>query len=521
MAHSHGKTSEEKLELGPGANKLFVVSLVVGLIGLAVAFGTSMMTDLGVRRFYFAYLIAFAFFMSFPVGGLFFVLLQYCVRAGWSVNIRRVPEAFARTFPLFLVLAIPLLFSIVKYDGALYRWAQPVEAAHGGSAHGGAGHGGESHGSASNAAAGDGSKALAAGTHSAGGNRSVHPTGELTSPGAPAVGWAPYLHDSFKTPLYALPRSGDPNAYQFGDPLPITADGRPLPIDTYLVAPKKDHPLLLGKWGVIARIFGFLAIFSLIAYWYSSKSRKQDTTGDVGITDTLSVRAAPMLVIFGVGVTSLASDLLMSLDPAWYSTMYGPYYFAGSAISVMAGTIIVLKILQFCGYLKGSVNNDHFHDLSKFQFAFTFFWGYLAFSQFMLLWYASLPETAYWLARRGASTAETHLETFGGFTVVSLALLFGKLLIPFAGLLSRHVKRNPFGQLFWAVWILCFHALDIYWLVMPELTGRVMVGIPEFAALVGVGGLFVGFVAKNLASAKLRPVKDPRAPESLAFQQMF
>jgi hypothetical protein len=353
------------------------------------------------------------------------------------------------------------------------------------------------------------------------GHRFEHPTGTLTPAGSPAVGWAPYTHDSYKTPLYTLPRTGDPNAYQFGDPLPITAEGKVLPVDTYIVAPKKENPLLLGSWGVVVRILGFLTILSLIAYWYTSNSRKQDSTGDVGITDKLSIRSAPLLVVFGVGLTSLAFDLMMSLDPAWYSTIYGGYYFAGSAICVMAGTILTLRFLQAQGYLNSSVTTDHYHDLSKFQFAFTFFWGYLAFSQFMLLWYASLPETAYWLARRGASTAMSHQEAFGGFTVVALILLFGKLLIPFAGLLSRHVKRNPFGMLFWAGWILVFHAVDLYWLIMPELTGKVLLGLPEFAAMLGVGGLFVGFVAKNLSTALLRPVKDPRAPESLGFHQVF
>lgn len=483
MAHSHGNLKDEKLELGAGAGKVYLVGQVVGVIGVLAALGISLTTDLGLRRFYFAYLMAFAFFMSFAVGGLFFVLLQYCVRAGWSVNVRRVPEAFARTLPLFAILSIPLLFTIFQYNGALYRWAQPIDATV--NAH-----------------------------HD-------HHEGQpfLLPPGAPAVGWAPFVHASFRTEL----ADSEPgaNTYAFTNPFPVNAEGKPIAPDTYLVGPKKSSALLLNSWAVIARVIGFLVVLSMIAYWYTSASRKQDQSGDLGITERLSIRSAPMLVVFGVAVTSLAFDLFMSLDPTWYSTIFGGYYFAGSAICVMAGTILTLKFLQSKGYLHGSVTTEHYHDLGKFQFAFTFFWGYIAFSQFMLLWYASLPETAHWLARRGASTAMVHQEAFGGWTVVSLMLLFGKLLIPFAGLLSRHVKRNPFGLTFWAGWILVFHAVDMFWLIGPELNGKVNFGLPEVAAFVGIGGFFLAVATKQLSGALLRPVKDPRASESLAFHQSF
>lgn len=483
MAHSHAELNDEKLQLGPGARTVVIAGVALGVVGVLGSLGISLASDLGIRRFYFAYLTAFAFFMSFAIGGLFFVLLQYCVRAGWSVNVRRVPEAFARTLPLFLVLSIPLLFTIVQNNGGLYRWAQPIDPTV--NAH-----------------------------HD-------HHDGQpfLLPPGAPAVGWAPYVHPGYRTELADVP-SG-PNTYAFGNPFPVDESGKPIAPDTYLVGPKKSSSLLLSSWAVIARVVAFLGILSAIAYWYTSSSRRQDESGDLRITERLSIRSAPMLVVFGIAVTSLAFDLLMSLDPTWYSTIFGGYYFAGSAICVMAGTILTLKLLQWQGYLKGSVTTEHFHDLGKFQFAFTFFWGYVAFSQFMLLWYASLPETAHWLARRGASTAAVHQEAFGAWTVVALMLLLGKLLIPFAGLLSRHVKRHGFGLTFWAAWILVFHAVDMFWLVGPELNGKLNFGLPEIAAFLGIGGLFVGMVTRELSGALLRPVKDPRAVESLAFHQSF
>jgi hypothetical protein len=102
-----------------------------------------------------------------------------------------------------------------------------------------------------------------------------------------------------------------------------------------------------------------------------------------------------------------------------------------------------------------------------------------------------------------------------------MVLLFGKLLIPFGGLLSRHIKRAPAGRIFFAVWILVFQFVDMFWLAMPELDGKFHFGLTEIAAIVGIGGLFFGLFVKFLAGAALIPVKDPRIEESLAFHQVF
>src|SRR5690606_23574783 len=137
--------------------------------------------------------------------------------------------------------------------------------------------------------------------------------------------------------------------------------------------------------------------------------------------------AGPLILLTGITLTLFAFDLLMSLDPHWYSTMFGVYYLAGAFIAGWASIIIIVNLLQMGGLLRQSVNQEHFHDLGKYLFGFVFFWGYIAFSQYMLLWYANLPETTSWFARRGATTADGDQNVF---TWLALILLFCHLLIP-------------------------------------------------------------------------------------------
>jgi hypothetical protein len=498
-SHSHAipNANDDQLKLGSGARVLFYAALLVGIAGLVVTAFYPPMTTGDVRRSWFAYLTAYAFFLSLSIGGIFFVVLQYVTRAGWAVSVRRVPEAMAKVMPVMLVLGLPILYSIYQGKGELYRWAKAEDVHVASEGHSSKGETGSPRANRMEAA----------------------PMGEATLIGGPAhegaavasktdlgVGDASVVGVSERPKVYVIPEVGPQQ------------DG--IPEEEFIKGKTKSRVLLDPNW-VIGRDFVALLALTLIAWWYTSRSKKQDETKDPEITRQLNVRAAPMLVVFGICVTAIAFDLLMSLDPVWISTIFGGYYFAGSAIAVFAATILVCQLLQSMGYLKHSVRRDHYHDLSKFQFAFTFFWGYLAFSQFMLLWYSSQPEEVTWLARRGVSTAAIHLEQSYDWMILSFVLLFGKLLIPFAGLLSRHVKRVAAGRIFWAAWILVFHFVDMYWVVMPEYTGKMVFGIPEIAAILGVGGIYVAFFTNGLAGAALRPLNDPRAAESLAFHQSF
>ena len=151
----------------------------------------------------------------------------------------------------------------------------------------------------------------------------------------------------------------------------------------------------------------------------------------------------------------------MSLEPAWFSTIFGVYYFSGAAVGFLAALVLAALVVQGSGRLTGTITAEHYHDLGKLLFGFVVWWGYIAFSQYMLIWYGNIPEeTVYYLKRQT-----------GPWAIVSLVLLFGHLLIPFLGMLPREVKRRRVLLGFWAVWLLAFHWLDMYWLVMPNLGG--------------------------------------------------
>lgn len=263
-----------------------------------------------------------------------------------------------------------------------------------------------------------------------------------------------------------------------------------------------------------ARVVVCLVVVATLAWWYRRASVRQDQQQDIAPTRSMERRSALGILVAFLALTLLSFDMLMSLDPHWYSTIFGVYYFSGAAVAAFAAIILCVFGLQRAGYMTVSITREHYHDLGKFLFGFTFFWGYIAFSQYMLLWYANIPETTGWLVRRGASTVA---ENMNGWTVVGVLLLVGHLLIPFGALLPRTVKRRPGLLAFWAAWLLVFHWIDLWWLVMPQLDGRVYLGLPE---LLTFAGLFAALAAAALRLAmrhSLRPMHDPRLEESLVY----
>ncbi|MGD0767684.1 MAG: quinol:cytochrome C oxidoreductase [Tepidisphaeraceae bacterium] len=270
----------------------------------------------------------------------------------------------------------------------------------------------------------------------------------------------------------------------------------------------------LGRGFFVGRAVIYFAIWSWLGTWYWKQSVKQDQTGDVELTRRMQWRAPLGLVFFGLTLTFAAWDWIMSLDPTWYSTIFGVYYFAGSTLAMLSSVILTVRLLQGRGLLSRSVTTEHFHDLGKFLFGFTFFWGYIAFSQFMLQWYGNIPDETGWFLRHGASTVRPN-----DFSPVVIALLVGHFLIPFPGLLSRHVKRSPAALTFWAVWMLVFCWVDVFWLIMPQFDDGVYhLGLIDLAVLVGIGGIFVAFVVRRAVHDSARAMRDPRLPDSLAFE---
>ena len=382
-----------------------VVLAVLGLAGLAVAFGLGRSRGDALAYFFHSYLVNYCYFLSISLGALFFVALQHATRAGWSVTVRRLAELLAGNMPVLAVLFVPILAGVLAGYSSLYPWT----------------------------------------------------------------------------------------------------DGETVARDELL----RHKAVYLDKWFFAARCVFYFAVWGLLARFFLSRSVEQDQSGNPDLTRRMERLSPVALLLFAGTITFASFDWLMSLDPHWFSTIYGVYYFSGAAVGFLAAVILAAMLLQATGRLNSSITAEHYHDLGKLLLGFVVFWGYIAFSQYMLIWYANVPEeTTWYLARQS-----------GSWKWVSVVLLFVHLLVPFFGLLSREAKRRKVLLGFWAVWLLVAHWIDLYWLVMPGLEAE---GLPpgavDAACLAGIGGLYLAGVLWTAGKVSLVPLGDPRLKESLAFR---
>jgi hypothetical protein len=260
----------------------------------------------------------------------------------------------------------------------------------------------------------------------------------------------------------------------------------------------------------IARTIAYLFIASLIAWRLFGLSVRQDASGNPALTQkqrNLGIGGLPLMALV---LTFASFDWLMSLNPIWFSTIFGVYYFAGSFWGSLACIIIATTLARGRDLWGTFVGPEHMHNLGKLLFAFTCFWAYIAFSQMMLIWIANLPEEVPFFAVRMK----------GPWAAVSIALIIGHFVVPFALLLSRNIKRIPGRLSLVAVWALLMHLLDIFWLVMPTLDPNKVVfhwSLP--LAWVGIGGLTVAFAIWKIRGHYTVPVKDPFLDVSLRYRQ--
>lgn len=209
------------------------------------------------------------------------------------------------------------------------------------------------------------------------------------------------------------------------------------------------------------------------------------------------------LVFFIVTETMMSWDWFMSMTPHWYSTLFGWYIFASIIVSAITTIAIVTIILKNSGHLE-FVNDSHLHDLAKYMFGFSIFWTYLWFSQFMLIWYANIPEEVTYFILR----IQEYNTLFFGMLILNF-------VFPILILMNSDYKRIPWFVIMAGVFVLVGHYIDIFLLVMPSTVGPYWsFGITEIGAILFFGGLFVLVVAMSLASASLRPERDPYILES-------
>lgn len=303
-------------------------------------------------------------------------------------------------------------------------------------------------------------------------------------------------------PLFALlflpVAVGIPQLFMWADPEKVAGDA-----------------LLQGKQGYLnvpfflIRAAFYFAAWTGLSLWFMHRSARQDETGGTATTLSLIRASAPALFVFAITTTFAGVDWIMSLDPHWYSSIFGVYWFAGCLVGVFAFLSLLSILARRAGLLARVITAEHFHDLGKHLFGFTVFWAYIGFSQFFLIWYANIPEETVWYRHR--------LE--GSWRTVTLTLAIGHFAVPFLFLMSRNIKRRLPLLAAGAVWLLAMHYLDLHWLVMPTLHHEGFhLGVLDLTTLLAVLGWFLAVLGWQMRRRALVPLRDPRLAQSLGFE---
>lgn len=256
------------------------------------------------------------------------------------------------------------------------------------------------------------------------------------------------------------------------------------------------------------RVALYLLVWVGMYFIIVRNSIKQDNLpGDFRSTRRNFKRSAPFIILYALSITFAGFDLLMSLETTWFSTMFGVYYFAGNFVATLSLIGIILSILHKGGYLKGYIRDEHFHDIGKFMFAFSVFYSYIAFSQYMLIWYSNIPEeTEYFLHRINGGW-----EYFGYFT------LFFHFVVPFLLLIRQDVKRKTTVIITAGLIILTAHFVDLSWIVLPVFSEHLRFGYQEVSTFAFMLGWFFLRVAAGFKKNNAVAINDPYLKESLEY----
>lgn len=251
-----------------------------------------------------------------------------------------------------------------------------------------------------------------------------------------------------------------------------------------------------------------LIVFFAIVLYFSSKvlgnSLRQDSEGGKDLRNKQKPLAAGFLVLFAPLFTVFAVDVVKSLEPKWFSTIFGVYMFAGFIQTTIAVMLISIYLLKRSGYME-YVRADHIHDLGKYMFGFTVFYAYIGVSQYLLIWYANLPEENFYYANREV----------GSWPIVGLVLIFSKFVIPFLMLLPRAAKRNlPYCAAVGTL-IVFSEWIDLNWMIMPSYSAKgFILGWQDIGFFLGFLGLFILIVRRFWTKNPMTPLKDPYLHES-------
>jgi MFS family permease len=268
-------------------------------------------------------------------------------------------------------------------------------------------------------------------------------------------------------------------------------------------------------WGFRALVY--FALLSIMAYLLNNWSKEQDEAtseqASANILEKASRFCGPTMVFFVLTVSFAAIDWVMTLDPHWYSTIFGLLFVIGWALSCLAFVIAILAWLSDREPMRHIVGKRHFHDLGKLMLAFVMVWAYFNFSQYLIIWSGNLPEETEWYITRQT----------GVWAVIGAILLFFHFAFPFLVLLSRDVKRNAKWISLVAIFILIMRLVDMYYIIGPApmvgMGGKEMpfhLNWMDFAAPIAVGGIWLWWFFGELMKRPLIPINDPYLENAIA-----
>jgi hypothetical protein len=474
------------------------VTAGIGVIGIVLAI-IGMFTD--PHRFAFSWLFAFLTFLAVGLGGLFFTIMLHLTGGGWGVTVRRTSEFLMSGLPVFALLFVPIAMNL----GELYPWYE-MEHHEGEEIHDDGGGIEPAHEApAEHGALGIGSPARAQERERD--HQVANQDGQR--------------HPDQATGILRHPWDVNPSEWgQDGvEPLPAEGSHTPQEAEHHHVVGEKLGYFHLGGRAVF--FFGRAAIYFIawivLAYLFFTWSTRQDKEKGLELTKKMQRIAPVSTFVFGLSLTFAIFDWSMSLEPSWYSTIFGVQYFAVSAVIGLVAIILLTMQLRRAGVVGDAINVEHYHDLGKLTHGFIVFWAYISFSQFMLIWYVGIPEEATYY----------HLRWWGGgqgYQLMSVILILAHFVVPFFILLSRNIKRRPEILGFAAVWLAVMHVVQVYWLIMPyaEQTSLVHTSLHphwlDIACLCAVGGTYLTVVLWQMTRFPLVPVGDPRLERALHFE---
>jgi hypothetical protein len=401
----------------PAAVDRYRFYALIGGVALAVVGVVVSLLVGGVTQVFRTYLVGFMFCTGIAVGSLAWLMLGHMSGGAWHLVIRRILEAATRTFPLLLVMFIPVV-------AALF----------------------------------------------------VHPHGE-----------------------------GQHSLYEWSDPAVVARDPIIQHKTTYLNAPF-----------FIVRGLVYFAVWIALAYFLNKWSREQDSTGDPRLRRRMQELSGPGVLLFGLTVTFAAVDWGMSLEPHWFSTIYGLILMAGWGLSAMAFAIVVESILSRHEPMRHVYAPLHFHDHGKLLLAMVMLFAYFSFSQFLIIWAGNLPEEIPFYLRR--------LQH--GWQYVGLAVVLFHFALPFALLLSRTLKRTGSTLMKVALLMLFMRIVDLIFLIAPtahvgggqefHTTDVLVHGLPMLLMALGLGGVWLWYFAGQLKALPLLPLGAPDLERAVA-----